>query len=571
MAQLAKCHFFFSGNPSIRMAANSCGSQLKLNGSLKHTRRSKRLTSRVVNEFNKRSMGMSLQRNFSTVTAQAGLNKPRPTRLVISNYPGQRRQFSTVQTARIGPSSLMNQPIAASIFMRGYFNKGIMARSFSTTKSPFFLATLQKLAAVPNSDNSSKPIPATPFVNKDKNGRPLVTPKYVGYWMLVMAGAVFGIVVLGGLTRLTESGLSITEWKPVTGSIPPLNQEDWEKEFALYRESPEFQILNSNMTIEEFKFIYFMEWVHRLWGRAIGMGVLLPAIYFAAAKKTSVHTNKRLALISVLIGFQGVLGWWMVKSGLDEQFLSQKGSHPRVSQYRLTAHLGAAFLAYIAMFTTGLSIVHEARWTASVNAAKSALETFSTVMQPRLKSFRRIAPGLVGLVFITAMSGGFVAGLDAGLIYNSFPYMGDSLAPPKSDLFDEHYASDKTSSFNVFWKNMLENPVTVQFNHRVMAVTTFSAILGMHLYSIVLKRRQILPKFIFKSGAKSMLFVTLQAALGISTLVYVVPIPLAAAHQAGSLAVLTSVLFLAAKLRLPRQQILKLIEKISKNEQKKTF
>lgn len=559
MTQLARCQFFFLGNLSLRSTARSCGSQLKL----------------VQQSWNKssgkRRIGVL---GFGSIRGLEGLNS-----VGRSKSPPSARQFSTAAGRAAGSDhGLFSKPKYVKTLLAAYTKNGsthMYSEGSPWSETSYSVSgSTQNPTAVPNNSTSTDSMAGTKSnlnLYLDKSGRPLMSPKYVGYWLLFTAGLVFGIVVIGGLTRLTESGLSITEWKPVTGSIPPLNREDWEREFALYRNSPEFEILNSNMTLEEFKFIYFMEWIHRLWGRAIGLAVVLPAVYFAVSRKTSAHTNKRLALISILIGLQGVLGWWMVKSGLDQDFLNQPGSHPRVSQYRLTAHLGAAFLVYIAMLTTGISIIREARWTSSAAAAQSALTDFATVMTPALRRFRGIMTPLVVLVFVTAMSGGFVAGLDAGLIYNSFPYMGESLAPPKSELLDPNYASDKSSSFNVFWKNMLENPVTVQFNHRVLAVTTFSTILGMHLYSIVLKRQQVLPRQIFKTGAKAMLFVTLQAALGISTLVYVVPISLAAAHQAGSLAVLTSVLVLASRLKLPRAEVRKLLEKMARGADKKKF
>lgn len=166
----------------------------------------------------------------------------------------------------------------------------------------------------------------------------LNSSKWVGYWLIGTSGLVFGIVVLGGLTRLTESGLSITEWRPVTGTLPPMNQQEWEEEFEKYKESPEFKQLNSHIDLDEFKFIFFMEWIHRLWGRAIGAVILFPAVYFMATRKTSGRVNKRLVGLLALLGFQGFIGWWMVKSGLDQEQLEARKSKPTVSQYRLTTH-----------------------------------------------------------------------------------------------------------------------------------------------------------------------------------------------------------------------------------------
>ena len=271
----------------------------------------------------------------------------------------------------------------------------------------------------------------------------LNSSKWVGYWLVGTSGLVFGIVVLGGLTRLTESGLSITEWKPVTGTIPPLNQKEWEEEFAKYQQSPEFKQLNSHITLDEFKFIFFMEWVHRLWGRAIGAIFVLPAVYFAVARKASPHVNKRVFGLTCLLGLQGFIGWWMVSSGLDEKQLEERKSKPTVSQYRLTTHLGTAFLLYMGMLWTGLEILREAKW---VKVPEKALELFSKLDNPALKPIRKYSLSLLALTFITAMSGGLVAGLDAGLIYNTFPSMGDNWVPSKRELMDENFARKEDKS-----------------------------------------------------------------------------------------------------------------------------
>lgn len=393
----------------------------------------------------------------------------------------------------------------------------------------------------------SKSFAPDPLAQKQKR-RPVNTWKPVGYWLIFSSSLVFGIVVLGGLTRLTESGLSITEWKPVTGSIPPLSQEEWEEEFAKYKNSPEFKLLNANITLSEFKFIFFMEWSHRLVGRFIGLFVALPAVYFVATRKVTPHVAGRIGLIAGLLGLQGFIGWWMVKSGLDDKFLEEPGSHPRVSQYRLTTHLCAAFLLYTAMVSTGLDIIREASWIKSpVEAAREIIK----LDNPILKKYRKMATGLLCFVFLTAMSGAFVAGLDAGMIYNSFPYMGDSLIPPTTELFDPHYnKANPDSNWSLFWRNMLENPSTVQLNHRILAVSAFCLLTAFHLYTHRMK--PFLPRSAYRANMYVMGFLSLQVALGISTLIYVVPVPLAAAHQAGALALLTSVIFMCARLKQPR-------------------
>ncbi|CAN6648997.1 heme A synthase Cox15p [Trichomonascus vanleenenianus] len=435
---------------------------------------------------------------------------------------------------------------------------GGSARSFSTSaRRPAEMSAEMREAAKAFTEAAQTQKAQT---GSSRRARPINSSKYVGYWLVGSAGLVFGITVLGGLTRLTESGLSITEWKPVTGSIPPLSHEDWLNEFELYKQSPEFKILNANITLEEYKFIYYMEWAHRLWGRFIGLAVVIPAAYFIMARRTSAHTTGRLVLISGLLGLQGFIGWWMVKSGLNQDFLEQAGAHPRVSHYRLATHLGCAFVLFSTMIATGVQVLREARW---VKNPVAALQEYQVLSNPALKPFRRITNGLVVLVFLTAMSGAFVAGLDAGMIYNSFPYMGDSIIPPKSELFSSLYSSAPVSQLKFYIDNVLDNPTTVQLVHRIMACTTFAAIFGMHMYS--LKLRPILPRHIFKTGAHSMGLVTLQAALGISTLIYVVPTHLAATHQATAMALLAWVLLLSVKMRLPRSTVRHLVQVLAKN------
>ncbi|KAI9718734.1 MAG: hypothetical protein M1812_003908 [Candelaria pacifica] len=379
---------------------------------------------------------------------------------------------------------------------------------------------------------------------------PQISERVVAYWLLGSAASVFGIVVFGGLTRLTESGLSITEWRPVTGSLPPMNATDWELEFRKYRSSPEFKILNPRMTLEEFKYIYYMEWTHRIWGRLVGLSFLLPSIYFIARRKVSAQMAVKLAAISGLIGMQGVLGWWMVKSGLKDDIFAQ-GSQPRVSQYRLTAHLGTAFLCYTAMLWNGLSILRENNIMYHDGNAARSLNKLNQDL--RLRGFRRSVAGLALLVFCTAMSGGLVAGLDAGLIYNDFPYMGVGLTPPKSELFSDFYSRSSSGS-DIWWRNMLENPSTVQLDHRIMATTTFTTIMLLWAYTRFNPRvRAAMPRPL-KSGMRGVVqMVWLQVALGISTLIYLVPLPLASAHQAGSLALLTTVVVLGSRIWIPKR------------------
>ncbi|KAI1443794.1 COX15-CtaA-domain-containing protein [Annulohypoxylon stygium] len=397
-----------------------------------------------------------------------------------------------------------------------------------------------------------------------KKAFPETSSKAAGYWLIGSAVSVFGIVVFGGLTRLTESGLSITEWKPVTGSLPPLTQADWESEFEKYRASPEFHLLNSHMDLEEFKKIYFMEWTHRLWGRFIGLSFVLPSAYLIARRRVSARVAGHLVGITALIGFQGFIGWWMVKSGLKDDLFAP-GSHPRVSQYRLATHLATAFVCYSWMLLVGLRIL---RTKSLLSSPSSAQALITALKNPAIAPFRRYVSLLTALVSVTVLSGALVAGLDAGLIYNEFPKMGLGLTPPASELWSKFY-SRKEDESDLWWRNMLENPSLVQLDHRILATTTFCAILALFAYSRTGRVAAALPPKARKGMMGVVHLVSLQVALGISTLIYMVPISLAAAHQAGSLALLTGVLVLGHRLRVPKSTI-SLVQKRIKAAASKT-
>ncbi|EGV61570.1 hypothetical protein CANTEDRAFT_131118 [Yamadazyma tenuis ATCC 10573] len=404
---------------------------------------------------------------------------------------------------------------------------------------------------------------STPLTTKIPKQFPAISNKGVSYWLFGTSTLVFGIVVLGGLTRLTESGLSITEWKPITGAIPPLNQADWESEFIKYKDSPEFKQLNSHITLDEFKFIFYMEWSHRLVGRCIGMFFILPAIYFWSSKKISPHMRYRLVGLTALLGLQGAIGWWMVKSGLDEQQLMERQSKPTVSQYRLTTHLAAAFVMYLGVLWSGFEILTENKLLSQAKVDPEYVKTLlSKLGSPKLNGIRTMAWALLTLTFFTAMSGGMVAGLDAGLIYNTFPHMGDDYLPSYNELMSDTFARKEDHS-DLFWRNIFENPTTVQLVHRIMATSTFFAVLAAHTYS--LKYRTIIPRPAMRALGGMMGLVTLQATLGISTLIYLVPIPLAALHQAGALALLTGCLSFCARLKRVRPQAANQILKALKN------
>ncbi|CAL1578017.1 unnamed protein product [Knipowitschia caucasica] len=342
------------------------------------------------------------------------------------------------------------------------------------------------------------------------------TNRIVGRWLVGCSGLVIGAVVLGGVTRLTESGLSMVDWHLVREMKPPQTQEEWEAEFSKYQQFPEFKILNHDMTLPEFKFIFYMEWGHRMWGRLVGLSFILPALYFWRKGYFTRSLKGKVIGLCGFVFFQGLLGWYMVKSGLEEK--PESHDIPRVSQYRLSAHLGSALLLYCASLWTGLTLLQ---------SPQKIVETKNLML------LRRFAKGTGVLVFITALSGAFVAGLDAGLVYNSFPKMGERWIP------------DDLLAFSPTLKNFFENPTTVQFDHRILAISTLAAITGLYMFS----RKVILPKRAKVAISLLTAMAYGQVALGITTLLLYVPTPIAATHQSGSLALLSLAVWVLAELR----------------------
>ncbi|KAF8768025.1 Cytochrome c oxidase assembly protein COX15 like protein [Argiope bruennichi] len=340
--------------------------------------------------------------------------------------------------------------------------------------------------------------------------------RYVGTWLLCCSGMVVGSVVLGGITRLTKSGLSMVDWH-LFKEFPPIGREAWIAEFEKYKKFPEFQQNNPDMTLEEFKWIWHMEYGHRMWGRCVGAAFLLPALYFWKKKWLSGPMRKRVPIFGALILGQGLLGWYMVKSGLEEK--PEPDGVARVSQYRLAAHLGMAFVLYSLMLWSGLSLLLPPE---KMEVTKSLLK------------FWRFAHGTKGLIFITAFSGAFVAGIEAGLVYNTWPKMADRWIPSDIDALSPK------------WRNVTENPTTTQFNHRILGETVFCAVSGLWLYSRKLHlppRTRLAVNCLFAMGL-------MQVSLGIFTLLYQVPKPLAASHQSGALALLSLAIWLTHELKV---------------------
>ena len=323
----------------------------------------------------------------------------------------------------------------------------------------------------------------------------------VGRWLALWAVMVALLVLIGGATRLTESGLSITEWQPVSGVIPPLNETAWATEFSKYQRIPQYQLLNQGMSLAQFKTIFLWEYVHRLWARLLGVALAIPLLCFAIRRRLPRELWPRLVGLLVLLGLQGALGWWMVKSGLSER--------TSVSQYRLAAHLVTALALYA--FTV---------WTAAELIAPRGVRGAA--------SDGALSKGLIALALlvpVTAASGAFVAGLRAGKIYNTFPLMGSGLVPPDY------------GQLTPFWRNLFENPAAVQFNHRLLATTTF--LLAMWVWY---RARKSANLRVVRSTRLVFAAALLQVALGISTLLTGVPVVLGVAHQAGAVLLLTAAL-----------------------------
>tara|TARA_B110000503_G_scaffold92781_1_gene139850 strand:+ start:4361 stop:5404 length:1044 start_codon:yes stop_codon:yes gene_type:complete len=330
--------------------------------------------------------------------------------------------------------------------------------------------------------------------------------RQVAQWLILCAVVIFGMILLGGVTRLTNSGLSMVEWKPLVGAIPPLTEQDWQDTFEKYQQYPEYQKINHGMNVHDFKIIFMYEYLHRLLGRLIGVLFALPLIYFAVRRRLRPGLAPKLVVLFFMGGLQGLLGWYMVKSGLVD--------NPRVSQYRLTSHLGVAVAIYAYM----LWLVYDLLLARGDTTSKTEHKPYA------LWSF-----ALVALVYLMILSGGLVAGTDAGLAYPTWPLMGDSFIP--NGLYTTSPA----------WLAAFEDITTIQFNHRIYAyflfvILTVSAFLvyrtATHWHGKLAAILMVLALFV-------------QVILGISTLLLHVPVALGTAHQGGAVILLTATLFLS--------------------------
>ena len=331
----------------------------------------------------------------------------------------------------------------------------------------------------------------------------------VALWLLACCVLVFAMVVVGGITRLTHSGLSIVEWQPLMGALPPLDEHQWEETFAKYRATPEFRLRNHDMTLAGFKGIFWWEYSHRLLGRVVGAVFLLPFLYFLVRRRIDRPLAWKLAGIFLLGGLQGALGWFMVKSGLVDD--------PRVDSLRLAAHLGMAFLLFGLILWTALGLLVPR----GTNPARAP---------------RTLASVLVGVVFLMVLSGALVAGIRAGSAYNTWPLMDGRWIPPEILLIEPR------------WKNFVYNMATVQFDHRGIAFLVAALSAGTWLAV----QRASTPARARRWSHALLAATVLQLCIGITTLLLRVPLPLAALHQAGAMLVFTCAIGVRHALRLQR-------------------
>lgn len=319
----------------------------------------------------------------------------------------------------------------------------------------------------------------------------------IASWLFVCAALVWLTLIVGGITRLTQSGLSIVEWQPVAGVIPPLDEGEWLSRFDRYRETPEYRLVNAGMPLHDFKRIYWWEYAHRLLGRIVGVAFVLPLCWFLWRRRLRRRLAFRLIVVFVLGAAQGALGWYMVKSGLVND--------PRVSQYRLAAHLALAFAIFGALLWLALDML--------APRARGVAEA----AQARL---RQAGAALLVLAFIMVASGAFVAGIHAGKAYNSFPLMAGRIVPPDMFLLEPWYL------------NFFGNPATVQFDHRVgawlLAVAVPWFAWRLHMFSLAPRVRA--------AARLAVAVLALQIALGIAALLAAVPLALGAAHQTCAMA-----------------------------------
>lgn len=334
--------------------------------------------------------------------------------------------------------------------------------------------------------------------------------KKIATWLLLVATVIFGMILLGGTTRLTHSGLSMVNWKPIMGVIPPMNDHDWMETFHHYQQSVEYQKVNYHMTVNEFKEIFYFEYFHRLLGRMIGVLFLFPFLYFWYKKMIRKSLTPQMIIIFILGGLQGLLGWYMVKSGLVND--------PHVSQYRLTAHFMSAILIYSYLLWVAFGLI------------KKEQQHFEPSIQIKMFKLSTVLTFLIAFMMAT---GGFVAGTRAGHAYNTFPLMAGKFIP------------DGLYSLQPFWHNWFENITTIQFNHRMIAyiIIIFAS------FVIFKLRHHTTSTKIHTITLWLMIVLTLQITLGIANILLAVPVVLGVSHQGGAVLLLTVMLYLTRELK----------------------
>ena len=320
---------------------------------------------------------------------------------------------------------------------------------------------------------------------------------------------IYLMVVIGGITRLTHSGLSMVEWNPIIGSIPPMSDADWQIPFDKYKQTPEYQIINNQFSLEEFKSIYWWEYIHRFLGRTIGVVFLIPFFYFWSKKRFDKSLLKKMFVLLSLGALQGVLGWYMVYSGLQKE--------PHVSHYRLAAHLISAFTVFGFTFWYALDLLYP-----------QAIEENNII-----KQVKRLSVIMFGIIVLQIIYGAFVAGLKAGLFYNTFPKMGTKFIP------------ETVTSFDPFYKNLIENPSGVQFIHRTIAYLVVIIV----LFTWETIRKMELTKLQRRASNFMLGVVFVQFLLGVITILYAVPVTMGVLHQTGAFFLFASSLFFMHSLR----------------------
>ena len=326
--------------------------------------------------------------------------------------------------------------------------------------------------------------------------------KKVIYWLLIGCFLIFVMVVVGGITRLTHSGLSISNYKLISGTMPPMNETQWQEAFELYKQYPEYQKLNTHFTLDDFKDIYFWEWLHRFIGRMIGLVFIIPFVYFLITKQLSKSTLKKAVILLGLGAFQGFLGWYMVKSGLVD--------NPDVSHYRLAAHLTTAFLTFAYTFWVALDLIFP---------NKKSIQ----------KKFRNLLRWGMAILLLQIIYGAFVAGLDAGFIHNHWPMMSEGKFMHETVYIEQ----------NPVYKNFIEGKSGVQFVHRMLAYIVLISV-----FIIWFKGRKIELSSYQKQGIDALLIIVgLQFLLGVFTILFQVPVWLGVAHQIGAFLLLTAMTF----------------------------